>query len=93
MKKIGSIIMDENNADIIAKKLGDLLREARTEKRISQHSLSDQIEINTSYYSLIENGEVNLTLRKFLYICAGLEIRPDTVIRGLIDSIVDSVDS
>ncbi len=88
MDSIGTIIMKHENKDMIAKKLGDLFREARRRKKLSQHTLSDYVEINTSYYSLIENGEVNLTLRKFLCICAGLEIDPDVIMRGLLDSLV-----
>ncbi len=79
-------IMNDGLADEIAKRLGNLLREARHNQRISQHQLSDQVDINTSYYSLIENGEVNLTLRKFICICLGLGIRPDELIRVLLDS-------
>jgi len=90
MDEISTVVMNEDNADIIAKKLGDLFREARHRKKLSQHRLSDCVEINTSYYSLIENGEVNLTLRKFLCICAGLEIDPDVIMRGLIDSLISS---
>jgi transcriptional regulator with XRE-family HTH domain len=84
------MIMNDELADVIAKRLGDLLREARLNKKLSQHRLSDQVEINTSYYSLIENGEVNLTVRKLMCICAGLGIRPDVIMRGLVDSLENS---
>ena len=85
-----TMIMNDELADLIAKRLGDLLREARLNKKLSQHRLSDQVEINTSYYSLIENGEVNLTVRKLMCICAGLGIRPDVIMRGLVDSLENS---
>ncbi|MDD4096648.1 MAG: helix-turn-helix transcriptional regulator [Oscillospiraceae bacterium] len=85
-----TMIMNDELADVIAKRLGDLLREARLNKKLSQHRLSDQVEINTSYYSLIENGEVNLTVRKLMCICAGLGIRPDVIMRGLVDSLENS---
>ena len=85
-----TMIMNDELADVIAKRLGDLLREARLIKKLSQHRLSDQVEINTSYYSLIENGEVNLTVRKLMCICAGLGIRPDVIMRGLVDSLENS---
>ncbi|MBN1776468.1 MAG: helix-turn-helix transcriptional regulator [Clostridiales bacterium] len=85
-----TMIMNDELADAIAKRLGDLLREARLNKKLSQHRLSDQVEINTSYYSLIENGEVNLTVRKLMCICAGLGIRPDVIMRGLVDSLETS---
>ncbi|MBN1891589.1 MAG: helix-turn-helix transcriptional regulator [Clostridiales bacterium] len=90
---IGTVILDDENADLIAKKLGDIFREVRTKKKLSQHKLSDHVEINTSYYSLIENGEVNLTLRKYLCICVGLEISPEIIMRGLIDSLVSATQS
>ncbi|NLW88313.1 MAG: helix-turn-helix domain-containing protein [Clostridiaceae bacterium] len=86
-ERIDSVVISDEMANKIARMLGDILRDIRTQKRISQHTLSESVEINSSYYSLIENGEVNLTLRKFLSICAGLGIGADEIMRLLVESI------
>jgi len=71
---------------LISKHLGEIFRAARIKQRLSQCSLSEAANMNSSYYCLIENGEVNLTLKKYLSICKGLGIEPDEIMRRLLDS-------
>jgi len=71
---------------LVSKHLGEIFRAARVQKRLSQCSLSEAANMNSSYYCLIENGEVNLTLKKYLNICQGLGIEPDEIMRNLLDS-------
>jgi transcriptional regulator with XRE-family HTH domain len=71
---------------LVSKHLGEIFREARLKRRLSQCSLSEAANMNSSYYCLIENGEVNLTLKKYLSICQGLRIEPDEIMRDLLDS-------
>lgn len=71
---------------LVSKHLGVIFREARLKQRLSQCSLSEAANMNSSYYCLIENGEVNLTLKKYLSICLGLGIEPDEIMRSLLDS-------
>lgn len=78
---------NEVSGALVSKHLGEIFREARIERHLSQCALAEAANMNSSYYCLVENGEVNLTLKKFLSICQGLEIRPDEVMRKLIDSI------
>lgn len=75
----------------ISKHLGEIFREERLKKRLSQCSLSEAANMNSSYYCLIENGEVNLTLKKYLSICQGLEIEPDEIMRNLLDSMESEI--
>lgn len=71
----------------VSKQLGEIFREARTQRQLSQCSLSEAANVNNSYYCLIENGAVNLTVRKFLCICDGLQIEPEVIMRLLSNAI------
>lgn len=69
-----------DNASI---KLGLIFKQARRKRSLSQNSLSEAANINNSYYCSVERGTVNVTIKKFLCICCGLEIPPDEVMRKL----------
>jgi transcriptional regulator with XRE-family HTH domain len=55
-------------------KIGQLIRNKRKEKNISQESLSLQCCIDRSYLGRIERGEVNLTVEKLYDIANALEV-------------------
>jgi transcriptional regulator with XRE-family HTH domain len=57
-------------------KIGQLVRDARLEQKISQESLSLQCGIDRSYMGRIERGEVNLTVEKLYEIASALKINP-----------------
>jgi len=69
--------------DNASEKLGLIFKQARRKRSLSQNSLSEAANINNSYYCSIERGTVNVTVKKFLSICGGLEIRPEEVMRRL----------
>lgn len=69
--------------DNASRKLGIIFRQARHKRSLSQNSLSEAANINNSYYCSIERGTVNVTVKKFLSICGGLEILPEEVMRRL----------
>jgi transcriptional regulator with XRE-family HTH domain len=69
--------------DNASKKLGLIFKQARRKRSLSQNSLSEAANINNSYYCSIERGTVNVTVKKFLSICWGLEIPPEEVMRRL----------
>ena len=75
--------MTESANDNISRHLGRIFRKARRRKSLSQNSLSEAANINNSYYCSIERGTVNLTVRKFISICGGLEVQPEDVMREL----------
>ncbi|HZR03168.1 MAG TPA: helix-turn-helix transcriptional regulator [Burkholderiales bacterium] len=56
------------------KQLGEAIRRRRQELGYSQDSFADQIEMHRAYYSAIERGERNLTLRLMLRVASGLKI-------------------
>jgi transcriptional regulator with XRE-family HTH domain len=54
------------------RKLGDAMRKTREGLKISQEAFADQIRVHRTYYSAIERGERNLTLKSILKIAEGL---------------------
>lgn len=58
----------------LSTKIGQLVRNKRTEKKISQESLALQCGIDRSYIGRIERGEVNLTVEKLYEIATALEV-------------------
>lgn len=55
-------------------KIGQLIRNKRTEMNISQEMLSLQCGIDRSYMGRIERGEVNLTVEKLYEIACALKV-------------------
>lgn len=54
--------------------IGQLIRNARHNKKISQEKLALICEIDRSYLGRIERGEVNLTVEKLYEISSALEV-------------------
>jgi len=54
--------------------IGQLIRNRRTQKSITQEALALQCGIDRSYMGRIERGEVNLTVEKLYEIASALEI-------------------
>ncbi len=59
--------------------VGKIIRRLRVEKKMTQADLSFEAEINTSYYSALENGANQVSLHKFVSICHALNESPDSV--------------
>ena len=57
----------------LASKIGQLIRQKRTQSNITQESLALQCGIDRSYMWRIERGEVNLTVEKLYEIARALE--------------------
>lgn len=58
----------------LSTEIGQLIRNKRKEKNITQESLSLQCGIDRSYMGRIERGEVNLTIEKLYDIADALEV-------------------
>jgi transcriptional regulator with XRE-family HTH domain len=56
--------------------IGGILREIRKEKKLSQEELADKASLHRTYIGMIENGERNITLIKFLDILKALDTTP-----------------
>ncbi len=59
----------------MAERIGDALRKRREGRGISQEAFADEIGMHRTYYSALERGEINLTVRTLSRVCAGLNAR------------------
>ena len=57
----------------LASKIGQSIRQKRTQSNITQESLALQCGLDRSYMGRIERGEVNLTVEKLYEIARALE--------------------
>jgi transcriptional regulator with XRE-family HTH domain len=64
--------MQENQ---LAVAFGSAVRRRRERLKISQDKFADQIGMHRAYYSSIERGERNLTLRLIARVARGLNVR------------------
>jgi transcriptional regulator with XRE-family HTH domain len=62
---------------------GQLLKELREERGLSQTQLALESELDQSFLSLIERGDRQPSLITLFALCAALQVKPDTVIRRL----------
>ena len=58
----------------LAERLGVAMRSRRQRLEVSQEAFADQIGMHRTYYSALERGEINLTLKTLRRICSGLGI-------------------
>ncbi len=58
----------------LSHEIGQLIRNRRTQRSITQEALALQCGIDRSYMGRIERGEVNLTVEKLYEIAFALEI-------------------
>ena len=79
------VIPQTIETDDVSRKIGIIFRTARNRRSLSQISLSEAANINSSYYCSIERGTANLTIKKFISICDGLGVQPDAVMRSYLD--------
>lgn len=56
--------------------IGQLIRNRRTQQKLTQESLALQCGIDRSYMGRIERGEVNLTVEKIYEIASILKVNP-----------------
>lgn len=52
--------------------IGDAIRKKRAAMGISQEAFADRIDMHRTYYSAVERGEKNLTIRLLIRIADGL---------------------
>lgn len=61
--------------------LGDVLREARLEKGISQEELALACDRHRTYVSLLERGKNSPSVRTLFMMAAALDIAPSTLLK------------
>lgn len=63
--------------------VGNVIKEFRKKKKISQEVLSGLADIGRTHLSAIERGERKPTLETFYRICCALEVKMETVIKEI----------
>ena len=59
----------------LAEKVGAAMRNRRQSLELSQEAFADKIGMHRTYYSALERGEINLTLKTLRRVCSGLGIQ------------------
>ena len=57
-------------------KVGNIVRQLRKEKGLTQERLAARAELNTTYLSDIENGTGNATVGVLVRLAGGLKVKP-----------------
>jgi transcriptional regulator with XRE-family HTH domain len=73
--------MDEG--DWLRASFGDLLKELREERGLSQAQLALESELDQTFVSLLERGRRQPTLITLFALCDGLRVPPDVVVARL----------
>jgi transcriptional regulator with XRE-family HTH domain len=72
--------LDSRTAEIL-KKIGERIKAARLQRKMSQADLAAQAGLDLSHISDIERGRTSMRLPTFIKIIEALEISADTVLR------------
>ena len=66
--------------DLDFEKIGKKIKEVRIAGRITQESLADAVDVNTSHISNIENNRVKVSLSTLVRICNALNTTVDFIL-------------
>lgn len=67
----------------LLREFGDRLRHARTDKGLSQETLSHAAGLHRTYVGAVERGERNITLLNILTLATTLGVDPATLVQGM----------
>jgi len=59
----------------LTESIGDAFRSLRESRGISQEAFAEQISMHRTYYSALERGEINLTLKTLKRVSTGLGVK------------------
>lgn len=59
----------------LADRIGAAMRSRRQLLKVSQEAFADQIGMHRTYYSALERGEINLTLKTIRRVSSGLGVK------------------
>jgi transcriptional regulator with XRE-family HTH domain len=63
---------------------GELLKELREQKGLSQGQLALESELDQTFVSLLERGQRQPSLVSLFALCDALEVEPDVIVRRLV---------
>ncbi|KAF2518253.1 helix-turn-helix transcriptional regulator [Flavobacterium salilacus subsp. salilacus] len=64
-------------------KFGQLIREIRLEKKLSQEELAYRADVHRTYVGMVERGEKNITLENIHKFCKGLDVSMEFLFQKL----------
>lgn len=64
-------------------RVGARVRELRNAKKISQEAFADLCSLHRTHMSLLERGQVNITLNTLKVILDALHVKPSEFFRGI----------
>jgi SOS-response transcriptional repressor LexA len=67
----------------LAKIFGQVLREIRNSKNLSQEDLADRSELDRTYISMLERGIKTPTIQTIFQICLSIDVNPSLVVQKL----------
>lgn len=65
----------------ISGRVGQALRKRRESQGLTQEGFADKIGMHRAYYSALERGEKNLTLKTLRRLCTGLSVKVWEILR------------
>lgn len=71
------------NRDIITKQIGERIRAARKEKKLTQEQLSEKTGIQRSIITRYELGQIEIGMPAFVTICNALEVNYAKLLEGI----------
>ena len=66
----------------LTESIGDAFRSLRESRGISQEAFAEQISMHRTYYSALERGEINLTLKTLKRVSTGLGVKMWEVLKA-----------
>lgn len=72
--------------DVQFTEMGKRIKTRRTEQNIKQNVLAEKLNISNNHLSAIENGKEKPSLDILLKICRELEVTPDYLLFGIMNS-------
>ena len=77
--------------EIFRMKIGELVREYRLSKKLTQQELAEKSDLSLPFINLIENNRRNLSVDALLKILFAMEIDPSDFFRPLSDTSDDNL--
>jgi transcriptional regulator with XRE-family HTH domain len=77
--------------DQFAKIVGEVLREVREERGISQEEFADKVGMHRTYIGMIERGKRNITVFTLIKISESFDINPEVIISRIHKKYVESL--
>lgn len=69
------------NIDKELKKIGQIIKTIRSEKKLTQSSLASLCDLDVRTIQLIESGSLNMSLKVFFSLSEALEISPERLLK------------